>query len=115
MACQKAVREVHVDEKVRRYMLEIVHGTRNDEHIALGGSPRASIALFRTSQAMAALRGRSYVMPDDVKRVVLPVLAHRVILKPEARLRKVSIESVLNEIVAELAVPVLQTAEPNPS
>ena len=108
VSCQKAIREVHVDEKVRRYILEIVHGTRNDEHIALGGSPRASLALFRTSQAMAALRGRSYVLPDDVKRVMLPVLAHRVILKPESRLRKVSVETVLNEIVAELAVPVLQ-------
>jgi MoxR-like ATPase len=111
VACQKAIREVHVDEKVRRYMLEIVHGTRSDEQIALGGSPRASIALFRTSQAMAALRGRSYVLPDDVKRIVQPVLGHRVILKPEARLRKVNIESVLNEIVAELAVPILPQAE----
>src|SRR4051812_24027284 len=77
IACQKAIREVHVDEKVRRYILQIVHSSRTDEHIALGGSPRASLALFRTSQAMAALRGRNYVMPDDVKRVVAPVLCHR--------------------------------------
>jgi MoxR-like ATPase len=107
IACQKAIREIHVDEKVRRYILEIVHASRNDEHIALGGSPRASIALFRTSQAMAALRGRNYVMPDDVKRVVGPVLCHRVILKPESRLRKITAESVVNELVAEIAVPIL--------
>ena len=111
IACQLAVREVHVDEKVRRYMLEIVHGTRNEENIALGASPRASIALFRTSQAMAALRGRSYVLPDDVKRIYLPVLGHRIILKPESRLRKIAVETVLNEIVAELAVPVLPQPE----
>jgi MoxR-like ATPase len=108
IACQKAIREVHVDEKVRRYILEIVHASRSDEHIALGGSPRASIALFRTSQAMAALRGRNYVMPDDVKRVVGPVLCHRVILKPESRLRKITAEHVVNELVAEIAVPILQ-------
>lgn len=111
IACQKAIREIYVDEKVRRYLLEIVHATRNDEHIALGGSPRASIALFRTSQAMAALRGRNYVLPDDVKRVVASVLCHRVILKPESRLRKVTAESVVNELVAEIAVPILPGQE----
>jgi MoxR-like ATPase len=107
IACQKAIREIHVDEKVRRYMLEIIHASRTDEHIALGGSPRASMALFRTSQAMAALRGRNYVMPDDVKRVVTSVLCHRIILKPESRLRKVTPEHVVNELVAEIAVPIL--------
>jgi MoxR-like ATPase len=108
IACQRAIREIHVDEKVRRYMLEIIHASRTDEHIALGGSPRASMALFRTSQAMAALRGRNYVMPDDVKRVVTSVLCHRIILKPESRLRKVTPEHVVNELVAEIAVPILQ-------
>jgi MoxR-like ATPase len=111
LACQLAIREVQMDDKVRRYLLEIVHATRADEHVALGGSPRASLALFRAAQAMAALRGRSYVLPDDIKRLVLPVLGHRLILKPEARLRKVSVESVLNEIVAERAVPILPQSE----
>lgn len=111
IACQKAIREVHVDEKVRRYVLEIVHNTRSDEHIALGGSPRASIALFRTAQAMAALRGRNFVLPDDVKRVAMPVLAHRIILKPESRLRKITAEHVVSEIVAEIAVPILPGSE----
>ena len=60
---------------------------------------------------MAALRGRNYVLPDDVKRIYLSVLGHRVILKPESRLRKISVESVLNEIVAELAVPVMPQPE----
>jgi MoxR-like ATPase len=87
--------------------MQIVHDTRSHEDIALGGSPRASIALFRCSQAMAALRGRAYVLPDDVKRVAAPVLTHRVIVKPESRLRKITAAALVDEIVAEIAVPVL--------
>jgi MoxR-like ATPase len=108
VACQNAVREIYVDDKVRRYLMQIVHDTRAHDDIGLGGSPRASIALFRTSQAMAALRGRNYVLPDDVKKVAGPVLAHRVILKPESRLRKVTPSAVIDEIVAEIAVPTLE-------
>jgi MoxR-like ATPase len=106
LACQEAVREVHVDDKVRRYILEIVHGTRMHDDIQLGGSPRASIALFRTSQAIAAINGRSFVMPDDVKRMVQPVLGHRVILRPESRLRKATASAILHEIVGDVRVPV---------
>lgn len=105
VACQKACREVYVDDKVRRYIMQIVHDTRSHEDISLGGSPRASIAMFRTSQAMASLRGRNFVLPDDVKRVAGPVLTHRMILKPESRLRKITPGSVVDEIVADIAVP----------
>ena len=112
VACQKAVRRVHVDPKVREYLTQIVHDTRDHEDLELGGSPRASIALFRTAQAIAAMRGRSYVLPDDVKRVSAPVLTHRMILKPEARLRKVVAEELVEEIVAEIAVPTLPQPEP---
>lgn len=107
VACQQAVRNIYVDDKVRRYLMQIVHDTRSHEDVALGGSPRASIALFRCSQAMAALRGRQYVLPDDVKRVAGPVLTHRVIVKPESRLRKITAAKLVEEIVAEIAVPVL--------
>ena len=107
IACQQAVREVHVDPKIRQYLMQIVHDTRNCEDLSLGASPRASIALFRTSQAMAALRGRNYVQPDDVKRVAGPVLTHRLILKPESRLRKITTSSVVEEVVAEVRVPIL--------
>ncbi|WP_425619474.1 AAA family ATPase [Anatilimnocola sp. NA78] len=113
VACQQAVRNVYVDDKVRRYLMQIVHDTRSHEDVALGGSPRASIALFRCSQAMAALRGRAYVLPDDVKRVAAPVLTHRIIVKPESRLRKVTATVLVEDIVAEIAVPVL--AEGNPA
>jgi MoxR-like ATPase len=106
MACQEAIREIHVDDKVRRYLLEIVHGTRTHDDVQLGGSPRASIALFRTAQALAAINGRNFVLPDDVKRMVLPVLAHRLILRPESRLRKVTPAALLHEIVGDVRVPV---------
>lgn len=111
VTCQEAVRSVHVDDKVRKYVLEIVHGTRMHDDIQLGGSPRASIALFRTGQALAAIAGRNFVTPDDIKRMVVPVLAHRVILRPESRLRKVTPPSLLHEIVSEVRVPMTAQRE----
>jgi MoxR-like ATPase len=113
-ACQLAVREVHVDPKISQYILQIVHDSREHEDLALGGSPRASIALYRTAQAMAAIRGRNYVLPDDVKRVVFPVMTHRLILRPESRLRRVSASAIIQEIVADLAVPTI-AAEGTPA
>jgi MoxR-like ATPase len=106
IACQDAVREIHVEDKVRRYILEIVQGTRTHDDVHLGGSPRASLALFRTSQALAAIGGRNFVIPDDVKRMVQPVLAHRLILRPESRLRKVTPAALLHEVVSDVRVPV---------
>jgi MoxR-like ATPase len=114
MATQEAIRDIHVDDKVRRYILEIVQGTRTHDDIHLGGSPRASIALFRTAQALAAINGRNFVMPDDVKRMVLPVLAHRIILRPESRLRKVTPAALLHEIVQDVRVPVPANRDDTP-
>ncbi len=111
VACQDAVREIHVDDKVRLYILELVHATREHGDVHLGGSPRASIALFRTAQALAAIAGRNFVLPDDVKRMVLPVLGHRLILRPESRIRKISPATVLNDILGEVAAPVPQRAQ----
>ncbi len=110
IACQDAVREIHVDEKIKRYVLDIVHGSREHEDIVLGGSPRASIAMFRCSQALAALQGRDFVIPDDVKRMAQPVLNHRVILKPESRLRKKTPSVVVKEIVDDARVPIVERA-----
>ncbi|MDP6467425.1 MAG: MoxR family ATPase [Pirellulaceae bacterium] len=106
--CQNDVREIHVDIKVQQYLMQIVHLSREHEDLALGGSPRASIALFRTAQAMAAIRGRNYVQPDDVKRIAPPVMTHRLILRPESRLRKVTAEQVVQDIIDEIAVPTLE-------
>ncbi len=109
VACQKLIRDVHVDEKIRQYILQIVHLSRDSEHLSLGGSPRASIALFRAGQALAAMRGRKYVLPDDIKLIAQPVLAHRMILKPESRLRKITSDMVVTELLNEVPVPILQT------
>jgi MoxR-like ATPase len=105
VACQRAVRGVHVDEKIRRYLMEIITKTREHDDLALGASPRASIALFRTSQAMAAVLGRDFVQPDDVKRVAPNVLNHRVIVRPESRLRKVTAADVIKDVVGDVRVP----------
>jgi MoxR-like ATPase len=110
VACQKKVREVYVDPKISRYILEIVHQTRDHEDLRLGGSPRASIAMFRTSQAMAAIRGRNFVQPDDVKKIAASVLTHRVILRPESRLRKLTASSIIEDVIAEISVPILGVA-----
>ena len=108
VACQRAVRTVNVDPKIRRYITEIVHASRAHHDIRLGGSPRASIALYRSSQAVAAIRGRSYVEPDDVKQIVPAVLGHRIILQPESRLQNVTVSELLTEILDETKAPLLE-------
>lgn len=111
LACQQAVREIEVHPRVRRYILEIIHASRAHDDLHLGGSPRASIALFRTGQAFAAIHGRNYVLPDDIKRMAVPVLGHRLIVRPESRLRKVTPPKVIEEILSEVSVPVLRRDE----
>jgi len=106
-ACQQATRNIKIHDKVQRYIVQLVHATRQHDQLILGASPRASLALFRTSQALAAILGRNYVLPDDVKRILTPVLGHRLILRPESRLRKVTIQEVLDDIYAEVPVPML--------
>jgi MoxR-like ATPase len=109
LACQEGVRAVYVDDKVRHYVLQIIHATRRHSEISLGASPRASIALFRTGQALAAINNREFVLPDDIKRMALPVLGHRLILKPESRLRKWTVAKIVQEILDEVPVPVLKS------
>jgi MoxR-like ATPase len=111
-ASQQTVREIHVDARVRQYLLQIVQETRNHSDLQLGGSPRASIALFRTAQALAAIQGRTFALPDDVKKMASFVLGHRLILKPESRLRKVTTAAVIEEILSEVSVPVMGRSEP---
>ena len=109
VACQQAVREVYVDPKVRDYIVEIIRATRDHDDIALGGSPRASMALYRSSQAVAAIRGHDFVLPDDVKRMAPAVLGHRLIVRPESRLRKVTAAAVVSEILSEVSVPMVSS------
>ncbi len=105
LGCQQAVRAVRVDEKLNRYIVELIRRSREHPDVLLGGSPRASLALYRSAQALAAIRGQSFVTPDDVKRMAPAVLGHRLILKPESRLRKVTTGSVIEELLASVAVP----------
>jgi MoxR-like ATPase len=108
IACQRAVRTVHVDPKVRNYITQIVHATRQHHDLRMGGSPRASIALFRAAQAVAAVRGRNYVEPDDVKHILPAVLTHRLILQPEARLQNIRPEELLTDILDNIPVPLME-------
>lgn len=103
---QRQVRDVHVDRSVGKYIVEIVQSTRRVEHVALGCSPRASLYLMRAAQALALYNGRDYVIPDDVKSLVIPVLAHRMVLKQEAKIRKLTAESILSDLLKDVRVPV---------
>ncbi len=102
---QEGIRSVHVAPAVKRYIVELVNQTRCHADVYLGASPRGSLTLYRTGQARAALLGRDYVLPDDVKALALPALAHRIILNPQARLRNVSAEDIVREILDTAPVP----------
>ena len=106
IAMQDAVKEVQIDKAIKKYIASIVEATRTHPHVMLGASPRGSLGLMRASQAMAALRGMEYVEPSLIKQVAKPVLAHRILVKPQARLGGVSSEKVIDEVLASVAVPV---------
>jgi MoxR-like ATPase len=103
---QKLCRQVYVDDSLRNYVVAITRATRSHQGIRLGASPRASLGLHLASQALAAIRGRNYVIPDDVKYLAVPALAHRLISKTEARLKGQSLETIVSEVVSTVPVPV---------
>ncbi len=103
---QKQVRRVYVGSGVRRYLVDLVQATRHHPNIALGASPRASLALLAGAQALAVLSDRHYVMPDDVQRMAVPVLAHRLMTRSDPTGRLVSAETVLREILQQVPVPI---------
>jgi MoxR-like ATPase len=107
---QSAVREVYVDPAISDYIVRLVSSTRSHPDVYLGASPRGSLALYRASQAFAALTGRDYVIPDDVKALAEPALAHRIILKTAASIRGVEGSSIVSEML--MSVPI---ATPRPS
>jgi len=104
-ALQAAVEEVHVDPAVEGYMVDIVAATRAHNQVEIGASPRGSLALLKASRARAALAGRDFVTPDDVKTVALPALAHRLLLKPDPWIRGVRTTSVVTDVLAQVPVP----------
>ena len=105
MDISRQVQEIYVESSVRRYILEVVRKTRINPSIALGGSPRASLSLYRASQALALIQGRDFVLPDDIKRLAVPVLGHRLILSTEAYLHNTSKEELIADILSSLPVP----------
>jgi MoxR-like ATPase len=102
---QRLVRRVQVVDSVRRYILELVRATRDNPALALGASPRGSLALFRSAQALAVMRGRDFVIPDDVKHVAVPCLAHRLVLNPENTLGGETSAGVIEELLRQIEVP----------
>jgi len=101
----KAVKEVYVSNAIKNYIVDLTARTRQSSDVYLGASPRGSLALFRTGQARAALQGRDYVLPDDIQALAIPVLGHRIIVGPAARLREVSADRIVREIVENAPVP----------
>ncbi|MFZ3080827.1 MAG: MoxR family ATPase [Bellilinea sp.] len=102
---QELVKTIFVSPPVKRYIVEIVRATRDNSDVYLGSSPRGSLGLFRAGQAMAAMQGRDYVLPDDVKFLAEYVLAHRMVVQPAARLRNLSADQIVHEVMANLPVP----------
>src|SRR2546430_3178802 len=102
---QHQVRTIHVDVSIREYIVAIATATRSHPNIYLGVSPRGSLALFRAAQALAAMQGRGYVIPDDVKLLAKPTLTHRIIVTPAARVRSITSTAVLDEILQTVPVP----------
>ena len=105
LAAQTAVRQVYTDPQIKSYLVEIVTQTRKHPDVYLGASPRGSLALHHTAQARAALHGRDYVIPDDIKTLAEAALAHRIIIGPAARIKDVSARSVIQDILATVPVP----------
>ncbi len=102
---QASVEAIHVDEDLDRYIVDIVNWTRKDPQVEVGASPRGSLALMKLSRALAALRGRDFVIPDDVKAVAVPGLAHRLILKPDPWIKGVKREGIIEAILEKVPVP----------
>ncbi|HNR95692.1 MAG TPA: MoxR family ATPase, partial [Anaerolineae bacterium] len=103
---QHQVRSIRVEDSVRQYSIQVTRATRSHPAVELGVSPRGSLALYRTAQALAALRGRDFVIPDDIKYLAPAVLTHRISIHPQTRLRGRTPEQVITEIVASVPVPV---------
>ena len=108
LAMQRATEEIHVSEAIADYAVRIVSATRAHASVQVGASPRGSLALFKLARCHAALRGREYVIPDDVKAIAVPALAHRIVLEPRAWVARVPPEKIVAEVLADVATPVSQ-------
>lgn len=105
LAAQQAIREVYVADEVKKYIIDLVNASRQHADVYLGSSPRGSLALFRTAQARAAMAGRDYVIPDDVKALTEVALAHRIIVGASARIKDITSRAIVQDILASTPVP----------
>ncbi len=110
LKAMSAVKDVHIAEQVKSYVVGVVNATRSHPDVYLGASPRGSLALARASQAYALIQGRDFVLPDDVKALAGPTLSHRLILQPQARLKDLAATTVIAEVLASVPVELSQTA-----
>jgi MoxR-like ATPase len=108
LAMRSQLEEVFVDPDMERYIAELVHETRQDTRTLVGASPRGSLALLKMARAQAALEGRSFVLPDDIKDFLEPALVHRLILKPDYWMKKSTANEVLKSVASLVAVPVIE-------
>ena len=105
MEAQNAVKHIYMDEQLKSYIVTLSQATREHPDVYLGASPRGSLALFQTARARAALQQRDFVLPDDIKALAVPTLAHRIIISPSARIKNISAETILREIMETIPVP----------
>jgi MoxR-like ATPase len=105
LAMQASLEDVHVAASIERYIVDLVQATRTDHRVALGASPRGTLALLKLARALAALRRRDFVLPDDVKAMAVPALAHRLILKPELWASRISPTHVVTDLLEQVATP----------
>jgi MoxR-like ATPase len=105
LAAQRAVRDVYLNHDIKSYIVNLVTMTRQHPDVYLGASPRGALALYRAAQARAAVVGRDYVIPDDIKALAEPTLAHRIIVGPNARIKNISASSIVHSLLAAVPVP----------
>jgi MoxR-like ATPase len=105
MSLQQAAKSIYVDQLVRQYIVSLTEATRRHREVSLGASPRASLGLFRSARALALVRDRDYVIPDDIKQLASSVIAHRLVLSPSARMRGVQNADVVNDLLSNVPVP----------
>jgi MoxR-like ATPase len=108
-----AIEDVHVDSDVERYIVDLTRATRTHRFVAVGASPRGALALLKLCRTWAAMQGRGYVLPDDVKRFALPALSHRLILEPDLWTERHATTDVVREIERMVPVPVIQSFMPS--
>jgi MoxR-like ATPase len=113
LTMQAAIEHVHVATSVREYCVDLVSATRSSQSTAVGASPRGSLALLKLARCRAALRGRDYVLPDDVKAIAVPALAHRLVLRPELWVQRVSAEDVVREVLDAVPTPRAEDVTPS--